>query len=670
MKKKTNFKQHAVHFKRFTRKSYAAFNSMKKVINIGVVSGSVLASMIISPCKAQSINENQQQKMIEEELEEVVVTAAKIETPLNETAKLATIITREQIERMPVQSIQDALVHIANIDVVQRGGHGVQADISIRGGSFDQNAILLNGINITNAHTGHYNFDIPINLSDIERIEIIHGPTALVYGAGTFSGGINIITNKKTNRLFYLKSEGGMYNLANIEARTAFAAGSTSHTLSIAYDRSSGYIKNSDYAIGKALYQSRISLPKDAKIDFQLGYNDKKYGANTFYSAKYPNQYESTSSMLASIKGETGGKIKLIPSLYFSRHFDRFELIKGSETGRNHHRNDAFGANLAMNYSSILGSSSVAAEIRHESIISSVLGKPMNSPQGHYKRYDARTNSSVTFEHNFTYRLWSADAGILFYYTDLTKKYSLYPSVNIAYRPSDQVKISASWSKSTRMPTFTDLYYTTETHNGNAGLRPETSESFDAGVHYTANAFKAYISTFILHGKDMIDWVKTNPQDAKWASWNHTKINTTGIETGLSYHPNRHIRLAADYSRMNQDADAQGLISIYSLNYLRDKFTAQIHHPLLPKLSAGWYFRYQKRMGTYEKYENSVKVSDSPFPAFSTLDLSIKYNLRNVDLYINLNNIYNTHYFDRGNIPQPGFWLIGGIEWKIDKYIR
>ncbi len=134
---------------------------------------------------------------MEKELDEVMVTASRVETPVNQVAKLVTIITKEQIEQAPVQSIQDLLVYAANIDVIQRGGHGVQADISIRGGSFDQNAVLLNGVNLTNAQTGHYSFDIPINLSDIERIEIIHGPAALIYGSSAFSGGESTLLQRK-----------------------------------------------------------------------------------------------------------------------------------------------------------------------------------------------------------------------------------------------------------------------------------------------------------------------------------------------------------------------------------------------------------------------------------------------------------------------------------------
>jgi iron complex outermembrane receptor protein len=469
-----------------------------------------------------------------------------------------------------------------------------------------------------------------------------------------------------------------MHRLSNVEARAAAKAGIATHTLSAGYGASAGYIANSSYSIFNALWQSRFQLPGESKIDLQLGYNNKDYGANTFYSARFPNQYEQTSTYLGSVKGEFGSTLKFIPIIYWSRHYDHFDLTKGSEAGRNFHRNDTYGANLILAYRSKLGTTSLGAELREENITSSVLGKPIENPdpQSKYSKRDNRTNASLTLEHTLAWRQWSLSAGALLYHTSLIKdEYDLYPSLSLAYRPVDRLKLSASWSKSTRMPTFTDLYYTTETHNGNSGLRPEKSESLDAGLNYSNGAFRAHLTGFLLWGKDMIDWVKADPQDAKWASWNHTKVNTQGLEAGIGYHRlgdilpflGRQSSISIDYTRMHEDSDTQGLISVYALNYLRDKLAAQFNHQLLWEgLSASWYFRCQKRMGTYEKFENQAKVGDEPFPAFSTLDLALNYRLRNMTFHLNLNNLYDTYYFDKGNIPQPGLWLTGGISWRIN----
>jgi iron complex outermembrane receptor protein len=675
--KQRQFKERkAFRFRRFVRKAYAAFNSMHKIVNIGVVTGCVLTVVHTTGAVAQTSAELQKQpEMMEKELDEVMVTASRIEMPVNQTAKLVTVITKEQIAQAPVQSIQDLLIYAANIDVVQRGGHGVQADISIRGGSFDQSAILLNGINLSNAQTGHYSLDIPINLSDIERIEIIHGPSALIYGASAFSGGVNIITKKKVDSKAYAHIEGGMHDLRGLELRGATKLGIATTSLSAGYNSSEGYIDNTDYDLYNILLQTRLQFREDSKLDLNLGYNDKKYGANSFYTAKWPDQYDQTSTYVSSAKGEFGSKLKFIPTLYWTRHHDQFDLTRGSESGRNYHRADTYGTNLVLQYTSQLGSTSLGGELRREEIMSTVLGKPMIEPHRRYTNYGDRTNASVTLEHTVKLEHFVLSAGVLMNHNTLEDgKYKFFPSASVAYRPDDKINIYTTWGKSTRMPTFTDLGYTTETHEGNDGLKPEESQSVDLGLKYKDTLVNAYLTGFLMWGRNIIDWIeKQKPNgDIVSASWNHTEVNTQGVEMGVRFNLTEKLPvlgsnayLSLDYTRMHQDYDTKGEVSQHRLNYLRDKFTTTFNHQIYKGLSAGWYFRYQKRMGTYKAVENRVDIGRKPYRAFSTLDLKISYRHENLLLHLNLNNLYDTQYNDLGNIPQSGFWLMGGISYTF-----
>ena len=374
-----------------------------------------------------------------------------------------TLITKTEIERSPAQSVQELLNSVAGIDVLQRGPHGVQADISLRGGSFDQVAILLNGINLTNPQTGHYSFDIPINLSDIDRIEIVHGPASLVYGASAFAGGINIITKKEAASNAYVKLEGGMHNSLNTEARGAYKTASTLHQFSAGYKTSDGYIDNSDYNMLNLLWQSRFEIEKST-LDLQMGFNNKEYGANTFYSPSYPNQFDDTESMFVSIKGETNGKLKFIPQLYWNRHNDTFQLIREGtpnvpDSNHNYHQTDVFGTNLTFQYASKLGITSFGGEFRNEGIMSNVLGKPLDEPIGNFTKSDNRTAINYFAEQNFLFKNMKLSVGgLLNYNTAIPNKFAFYPAINSSYRINDEVSLYASWNKATRMPTFTDLY--------------------------------------------------------------------------------------------------------------------------------------------------------------------------------------------------------------------
>ncbi|MFR9166858.1 MAG: TonB-dependent receptor plug domain-containing protein [Dysgonomonas sp.] len=660
----------AYRFKRFARKAYSAFNSMHKVVNIGVVTGCMLTFAHSTPTTAQDLlSKSDQFKIEEQELDEVTVTASRIEMPLNQTAKLVTIITKQEIEQAPVKSIQDLLVYAANVDVIQRGGNGVQADISIRGGSSDQTAILLNGINLSNSQTGHYSFDIPINLSDIERIEIIQGPSSLIYGAAAFSGGINIITKKKADNRLYARLEGGMHKLFNGEMKGALETGIATNQLSFGYNTSGGYIANSDYDLYNALWQTRLNINKLSKIDIQLGYNNKHYGANTFYSAAYPNQYEKTDTYLGSAKGEFGSTLKIIPNIYWTKHNDQFDLIKGSDKGRHYHRNDMYGGALNLHYKSLLGTTTFSGELRKEEILSSKLGKDVNKYHGkHYTQYDSRTSTSFVLEQNAVIRKFILSAGVLLNHNTLLDEWRYYPSVSASYNPLDNLKIYTSWGKGTRMPSFTDLYYTTETHNGNEGLKPERSESLDLGFKYSNGFVSAYLTGYLMRGRNMIDWVRETSKD-KWSSWNHTELNKQGFDLGVNFRLKdilpvlgNNSSLSLDYSYIHQDRNETGLQSKYALNYLKDKFTTKFNHQIYKGLSANWHFRFQKRTGTYVEYKTEKTKT---FPAFSTLDLKINYSYRNFNFYADLNNIYDTYYYDLGDIPQAGFWFSGGISYTL-----
>lgn len=667
MEKKIIHQKNTFRFKRFARKSYSIYNSMHKVVTIGVLSFGCLTFANLKEASAQKNDSVKINQIAERELDEVVISSTSTDQPINQIAKLITIISKEEIQRLSPQSIEDILEYVASLDIQTRGSHGVQSDISIRGGSFDQNAILLNGINISNPQTGHYSFDIPINLSDIEKIEIIHGPSSIIYGSSAFCGGINIITKKGIDKSLNAKMEAGGHNLWNGEIGGSYRIKNVENYISMGYKSSDGYIKNTDYEIFNILYQSRLNIKKD-KIDIQFGYNKKAYGANSFYSAKFPNQFDRTNSIITSVKGEFGQKIKFLPSFYWNRHNDKFELIKNSGSA-NYHRTDVIGGNLNGEYTSKIGITNFGIEIRNEGILSNVLGQTMNSPIGDFTKKDNRTNLSYMLQHNIEYKNFTLSLGILgFVNSSIENKFTPYPSINLNYQIIENLDIYTSFSKSSRLPTFTDLYYTTSTHIGNSNLKQEESQSIEIGIRQKNRYIVSYISIYHMKGRNMIDWVKINPED-KWKSENITQIDKIGIEMGGKVFINEIIPILkyttlfeANYTMMHQEVVENEYISNYILNNLKDKLTLRLTLPIYKdKLTTTLSYGYQKRMGEYLKYIDNQPTQKTTYPAFSLLDLSLNYNYKKLKLYLTINNVFNTEYFDLGNIPQPGVWAIVGV---------
>ncbi|GHU82823.1 hypothetical protein FACS189415_3930 [Bacteroidia bacterium] len=647
------------------------------MVSIGVITGCMLTFAHATEAAAQNQPSLIRDSIPEQELEEATVTSSRAELTLNQTAKLVAVITRDEIARQPVESVQDLLKNVVGLDVRQRGSNGVLAGISVRGGTFEQTAILLNGANLSNPQTAHYSLDLPVNLSDIERIEIIQGPSSLLYGAGAFSGGINIVTKKNSGTGVFLQAQGGTHELFGAEVRGSLQSGSSNHSLSAGYNSSEGYIANSDYKLFNALWQSNFRV-YNSKLDIQLGVNDKEYGANTFYSAAYPNQFDDTRSIFAAIKGEGGTKLKFTPQIYWNRHFDSFHLFRPGTpdipswyTNPNYHRTDVFGANLNTQYKWQAGITNIGGEIRNEGVYSSVLGKPLTMPEGKYTHSDNRTNISYFLEHNFLLDKFTLGFGLLANYnTAFADDFNFYPNINAAYWVTEHFKLFASWNNATRMPTFTDLYYKGATHKGNSDVQPEKSEAFELGVKYNHPSISVSANGYYMKGKNLIDWVKERPEDL-WESRNLTDLDKLGFETNVSLRFNQWIpqlsttQLNLGYAFMNQSKDAGNLISNYVLDYLKHKFTAGLSHPIYKGLSADWQFRWQEREGAYTQYIDYKAATEIGYPAFSVLDVKLKWQVKTFNIYLKANNLFNVNYYDLGNIPQSGFWLIGGFSKSI-----
>lgn len=668
-----------VRFRRFTGKSFSAFSSMGRVINIGVLAGITLSTLATHEAEAQQRKPHQvaTHDNDETELQEVTVTASKVATPLNQVARQVTVISHREISTAPVRSLQDLLVYSAGVDVQQRGGHGVQADISIRGGSFDQNAILLNGVNLSNAQTGHLSYDIPVNLSDIERIEIIHGASGLIYGSAAFSGGINIITKKEVHDRLYAQIVYGPHKTYATELRGAINTGRSTHSISISHKGSDGYTSNTDYKILNILGQSNIYLNRVNKLQVQLGYNDKDYGANTFYaSPRGPQQRDKTNSLVASLRGELGtDQLRITPILYWNETHDEYMWDKTKpELLHNYHQTDNLGANLVVAYTSKLGTTSLSGELRNESIWSNKLGEDAN-PWSHYNKHASRLNTSLSFEHSLLIGKVSASAGLLANHnTQRQGKYELLPSLSLSYRPSQYWTLSASYSQGVRIPTYIDLYYKSRNQDGDSSLEAEHSKSLELSAKYRSRTLAAYVTVFSLWGTNIIDWAKADAQAPKYRSMNIGSLDTYGIEAGLKLRLGQLLpelgqqtSLQIDYTHMKQSHDSQGLISLYALRYLRDKLTARLDIEPSKQLHASASLRVQKRMGEYESGMSAHNIPTySPYPAFATLDVRLDYKLvKGLELSLMLNNLTDTKYFDFAAVHQPGLQAHFGITYRL-----
>ena len=127
---------------------------------------------------------------------------------LSETGMHYTIITAKDIKHLPVQNVNELLAYVSGVDIRQRGPMGTQADIGIRGSTFDQVLVMVDGVRMSDPQTGHHQMNLPVPLQMIERIEIIRGTAARRYGLNALGGVVNVITKKTSDTPFAFEAFG------------------------------------------------------------------------------------------------------------------------------------------------------------------------------------------------------------------------------------------------------------------------------------------------------------------------------------------------------------------------------------------------------------------------------------------------------------------------------
>ena len=668
---KPNFNQRkALRFHHFTRKGYALFACLGRVVTISVLSVATLTSAsaaIDDKGMTETVTTNDDQTDKETTLDDVEVTGSCAPLALGQAVRMVTVLSREEIQAAPVQSINDLLKMAVGVDVRQRGPIGAQTDVSIRGGTSEQITILLNGINICDPQTGHNAFDLPCDISDIERIEVLEGPAGRVYGTSSLVGAINIVTRDVRSKMAEVRVEGGSFGYLSAAGRVALGL----HSLSSNYTRSDGYSRskagslNSDYSGGKVFYQGGYQC-EGLLLNWSGGLSVKGFGSNTFYSAKFDEQYERTTKIYTALQGDlTIGKLHVRPAIYWNRSYDRFELVRGSEerVPFNYHRSDVFGINLNTYFDWQLGRTAMGAEFRNEDIVSTNLGEPLSNPFSHYKVGLNRSNLSFHLEHNILLKRFTLSAGFIAIKNTWNQMpFKLYPGIDASYRIGNYWKVYASYNSSLRMPSFTELYYSVGGHKADKYLKPEELHAVEGGVKYSNYWLTAQTSIFHHHARNMIDWVMdTRDPDAVWQSVNHTRVNTTGVETNATLTAKRYtLNLAYCYLHQNKD-EQDFLQSQYSLEYLRHKVTASLRWSITDYLRLSVSYRWQDRMGSYTTVDGEVR----DYHPYSVVDARLDWHQDSYNVYLEGNNLTGHHYVDYGNVPQPGCWITAGYAKKF-----
>ena len=651
MKKELFFSRASFRFKRFSRKGYALFSVLGREVLIGVLSVAVVSHALAEGVSV--VEELAKDTVVREAqtLDDVVVLGSRVPLTEGETAKIVTVITSDDIHRAAVATVNDALKMVTGVDVRQRGGFGVQTDISIGGGTFDQIAILLNGVNIGNPQTGHLSADFPVSLEDIERIEIVEGASSRVFGASAFNGALNIVTKgSRVQEVQGSKVEG----VVSLEGGSFGTFGGTGRiagkgmSLSAGYRQSDGGTENSYFRQSQGFYSLNSQL-STLNLQLTLGATAKRYGANTFYSAAYPDQYESNGRFFASVaaRGKLSEAFQYLIQPYWNLNTDHFQLIRGSGVGENFHRTNVIGGKINGDHDWSWGKTAFGAEIRNESIRRTY--------------HSDRTEVSLFLEHNIIYKRYTASMGVVANYNSgYDSKFHFFPGIDMKYRVWNTQKVQSdvflSYNTAFRMPTFTDLFYKSPTNEGNKDLKPERVQSLRLGYRYNSKLLTLNSQLFYDWGTDMIDWVMYSPTD-KYHSANF-RLDNRGFSINSKLSTlNSQLSLKVGYCFIDQKRYDEVSIykSNYAMEYLKHKVTIEPRYTLRGSFFTLYFdiaYRWQDRMGPLYK-------------PFSLIDAKVKIKKKRYEASLSLNNITSYRYYDLSTVKQPGFWCMAGFKVKL-----
>ncbi len=659
------------------------FNSFKK--------GAVICALF---CASPSIAQTAEPIMGAE------IKAGKLNIAADDLGSNITILSRKDIANIPVQTTAELLGYIEGVDLRQRGPNGVQADIQIQGGTFDQVLVLIDGVRLTDPQTGHHMLNLMVPPEAIERIEIIKGAAARRYGMNALSGVVNIVTLKTANPGVYATGYTGSgfnkdtttqntYNNKGLRLMAGLQGNGIQGWVSAGYDQGNGYRHNTDFRT----FRSSVKLSSiptketDVQLYFLGGIIHNAFGANGFYAAPADkNSFETVNTQLGSvgaIKKLKNGQLEAkINGRYNNDHY--VFVRTNPALYQNFHNSTTFMPEITYNVSGELWQLALGMEARKEWIESSNLGNHDRTFYGNY--VDIATTPLPGVKVNFgMYRLYSKEIG-----------QRLYPGADLLVallrqkhlgRP--QLNFFASWGTGQRLPTFTDLYYSGPSNLGNPNLLPESARTIEMGLRKTGRKIHAQAGIFRRTQQQMIDRIKDS-LTSPWQPVNLIGDNflIEGFECRVM--GSKNINYASPFEKLGLlsvrwtlgatqlrqlsfDAQRQGY-SQYAVNFLPKQYIASLN--LQTKYGVQWTTQY--------RYSQRSATGFDAGSGYSMLDMRLVYGIKRkihiapmtylpdetpapikwpyqYSIWVNAQNLLNTQYKEIASVPLMPRWITFGI---------
>jgi iron complex outermembrane receptor protein len=543
-----------------------------------------------------------------------------------------TVFTREDLERLGLTSVIDALRLAAGVDARARGPRDAQTDFSIRGATFGQSLVLVDGLRLNDSQSGHHNGDIPMALAGTDRIEVVNGPTSAVHGADGLGGAINVITREDAHAIASVTA--GQFGYVSTQASASGFGLPDTWTLTGWAGRSGGYATArtadvGDFAQGGAALRGRPMRG----LTFDVRHQRKAFGANGFYGASPSKEWTDQTIGAATFRGIAGDWITEVRGLY-RNHGDHFRWdVFRPGFAENRHRTHATDVTLTAQHDLSGGRRvTLGSGGGNDWIRSSNLGDRQYTRVHAFGEIQAPLADRTLVQ-----------AGLRFdSYSRFGRAWS--PSAAVSSWLTDRLRVRASTGFAFRIPTFTELYYRDPAHMASAELAPEQGWTLDGGVDWMHDGWVLSVSPFIRWDEDVIDWIRERPEDL-WQTTNVRDVTTRGAEMSVSRHWGSAL-LRASYTVLDVDAPALTLLSKYVLEYARHSAGVSVAAPL------GGGYRFAVNVDHRARYGGET---------YQLVSARFSRVFGRADLFFDASNLLDQDYVEIPGVIMPGRWISAGI---------
>ncbi|MDP6936608.1 MAG: TonB-dependent receptor [Candidatus Marinimicrobia bacterium] len=552
------------------------------------------------------------------------------------------IIDANKIQSIPGNSIAEVLDYVLGVKIKRRGAADVLANISTFGGTGEQTLVLVDGLKISNQQTLYHDLDLPVNLDDIDRIEVYRNAAARKYGTGAVSGVVNIITKNGRDRDTYISTEFGDYSLMNGNMVVNIPIGRSYHNFSLGGISSEGYLTNTDFL--KRTFYYKYSL-EDGKTttNFSFGFMERGNGIKNHLSSIYSDQYERNSTKFFNSKIMWDfGNLQLESNTHWFDHRDEFSRDKNLGGWKNYGSTE-IGFNFASFVRNRFGRTSSGITYNRETNSNTVVS---DITRDHY---------SLHIQNDFTFKNIDLNLGLSGnYYSD----YGWFsaPGYQLVYHINNNANIYYKFDHGFRIPSFYEMYANDHIYAGNKDLKGETVNSYEYGMQLFGAPMNLTTSFFYKNSENVIDWYSSSGTIPVLKPENIPSVLTSGHNVHVELFPKiiKYLtfidRFELGYAYL--DIENNGSQNSYRnvSNYLKHQLIFGTQYKLPFNISRSWYIRYEQPTS----YDNRV-----------IFDTQVKYQIWKIESTLNINNVFNVQYEDVEDVSLPGRWIRFSLRYNL-----